>query len=436
MGSGPTMRTLMTAAFLLGSLAGAAEAGAWTEQDKLTASDAAGGDFLGYSVSIDGDYAIAGAYGDDDKGSESGSAYIFKRSGTDWSEQDKLLATDGAGGDNFGECVSISGDYAIVGAALDVDDNGDSLGSAYVFERSGETWAHQPKLLAPDAADGDHFGSAVSINGDDAIIGASGDDSSTKTNAGSAYVFHRSETGWSYQAKLIANDPDTSDYFGRAVSISGDYTIVGVESDDDNGTSSGSAYIFKRSGTTWSQQDKLTADDATGGDHFGFSVSIDGDYALVGAYWDDHSGKNYAGSAYIFHRDDTDWTQQDQLFASDAAENDWFGCSVSISGDYALVGSLGDSDGGSQSGSAYVFKRSGSSWNEIDKLTADDADAYDNFGFSVALDGGYAMVGAPYDDDAGGLSGSAYIFVPEPSTTVMLVFAGAALLASARRRSS
>ena len=172
---------------------------------------------------------------------------------------------------------------------------------------------------------------------------------------GSAYVFIRDGTTWSQQAKLTASDGATSDYFGSSVGISGDYAIVGANYDDDKGSASGSAYIFKRDGTAWTEQVKLTASDGAAGDWFGTSVSISGDYVLVGASYDDDGGSD-SGSAYIFKREATVWTEQVKLAASGGAAVDYFGCSVSISGDYVIVGACGDD---SYRGSAYVFKRDG-----------------------------------------------------------------------------
>ncbi|MCK4901925.1 MAG: FG-GAP repeat protein, partial [Thermoplasmatales archaeon] len=252
----------------------------WNEQDKLLPSDGAAFDFFGGSVSIDGDYAIIGAYGDADNGQDSGSAYIFTRSGTTWTEQAKLLPSDGTTDDFFGWSVSIDGDYAIIGACFD-GDNGYESGSAYVFKRDGTTWTEQAKLLPSDGAAEDWFGFSVSIDGDYAIIGAPADDSNGYFS-GSAYVFTRSGTNWNEQDKLLASDGAEGDLFGWSVSISGDYAIIEASS-DDNGFDSGSAYIFKRESTSWTEQAKLLASDGAAGDWFGHSVSIDGDYAIIGA---------------------------------------------------------------------------------------------------------------------------------------------------------
>ena len=355
-------------------------------------------------VSISGDYAIIGAWGDR---SESGSAYIFARSGSSWNEVAKLTSSDGEAYDSFGGTVSISGDYAIIGATRD-NDNGSLSGSAYIFARSGSSWTEVAKLTASDGAAYDLFGGKVSISGDYAIVGAYGDDDNG-SDSGSAYIFARSGSSWTEVAKLTASDGAADDYFGSTVSISGDYAIVGAYGDDDNGSLSGSAYIFARSGSSWTEVAKLTASDGAADDHFGLKMSISGDYAIVGAQLDDDNGSD-SGSAYIFARSGSSWTEVAKLTASDGAADDHFGETVSISGDYAIVGAYGDDDNGSLSGSAYIFARSGSSWTEVAKLTASDGAADDIFGYTVSISGDYAIIGAHFDDDNGSRSGSAYIY--------------------------
>ena len=372
-------------------------------------------DQFGFSVSISGDTAVMGAPFDDDDGVNSGSAYVFVRSGTTWTQQALLTASDAAAGDSFGASVSISGDTAVVGANLD-QDAGSNSGSAYVFVRSGTTWTQQAKLTASDAAAGDSFGKSVSISGDTALVGAKRNDDAG-TQSGSAYVFVRSGTTWTEQAKLTASDAAAFDEFGFSVSISGDTVVVAAFLDDDAGSGSGSAYVFVRSGTTWTQQAKLTASDGAAVDFFGESISISGDTALVGAINDDDAGSN-SGSAYVFVRSGTTWTQQAKLTASDAAASDQFGESVSISGDTAAVGAFRDDDAGSQSGSAYVFVRSGTTWTQQAKLTASDAATGDHFGNSVSISGDTALIGANLNNSS---TGSAYIFsviTNQPPTAV------------------
>ena len=379
----------------------------WTNEQKLTASDGAAYDYFGNSITIDGDYAVIGAWQDGDNGYWSGSAYIFHKSGTTWSEQAKITASDGATEDWFGYSVSISGDYAIIGAYGD-DDNGSNSGSAYIFYRNGTSWTEQVKLTPLDGASEDRFGCAVSISGDYAIVGAWGDDVAG-IDRGSAYIFYRSGTNWIEQAKLTASDGMDEDLFGYSVSISGEYVVIGSHYDDDNGSESGSAYIFHRSGTSWTQQEKLTAPDAAAGDWFGYSVSISEDYAVIGAHWDDDNGAN-SGSAYIFLRSGTTWTEQAKITASDGTADDEFGRSVSIDGDYTVIGACHDDDDGTDSGSAYIFHRSETSWTQQTKLTASDGADFDYFGCPVSISGNYALISANYNDYNGIDSGSAYIY--------------------------
>ena len=371
---------------------------------KITASDGAVRDEFGFSVSISGDYAVVGAIWDDDNGDFSGSAYVFIRNGTSWVQEAKLLPSDGARNDEFGYSVSISGDYAVVGARFD----GSRSGSAYVFKRAGTSWTQEAKLL-PSAGSGGNFGASVSISGDYAVVGALFDDDNGD-RSGSAYVFKRAGTSWTQEAKLLPADGAADDRFGNSVSISGDYAVVGaVMTDPFSVGGSGSAYVFKRTGTTWTQEAKLLASDGAAGDAFGSSVSISGDYAVVGAKGDDDNGSG-SGSAYVFKRSGTSWQQEAKLLPSDGAAEDYFGLSVSISGDYAVVGAYRDDDNGGSSGSAYLFKRTDTSWVQEAKLLAFDGVGGDFFGYSVSISGDYAVVGARGDADNGDESGSAYLY--------------------------
>jgi hypothetical protein len=382
------------------------------DEVKLTTGDAAAGDLFGHSVAISGDTAVIGAYYDDDAGENSGSTYVFVRSGTAWSQQAKLTAGDAATGDWFGFSVAISGDTTVIGAIGD-DDGGTESGSAYVFVRSGTSWSQQAKLTASDAAAGDYFGFSVAINGDTAVIGAAyADDGGI--NSGSAYVFVRSGTTWSQQQKLKAGDAAAGGHFGYSTAISGDTAVIGAYGDNESGLDSGSAYVFVRSGTSWSQQQKLKAGDAAAYDEFGKSVAISGDTAVIGAYLDDDNDKIASGSVYVFVRSGTAWSQQAKLTAGDANIGDEFGWSVATSGDMAVISAVGDDDGGEASGSAYVFVRSGAAWSQQAKLTASDAARDDQFGISVAISGDTAAIGAFADDDGSSdinyNSGSAYVY--------------------------
>ena len=242
-----------------------------------------------------------------------------------YSTQVKLTDNDGAADDNFGLSVAISGNTAIVGASSD-DDNGAGSGSAYLFQRDSSNgfWYQYLKLTAADGAVLDGFGISVAISSDAAIVGAYGDDDNGNSS-GSAYIFQRDAGGWIQVQKLTAADGAAGDSFGYSVAISGDTAIVGAYYDDDNGADFGSAYIFQRDAGAWSQVQKLTAADGATEDFFGYSVAISGDAAIVGAYRDDDNGSN-SGSAYLFQRDSSNgfWYQYQKLSAADGAANDYF----------------------------------------------------------------------------------------------------------------
>ena len=308
----------------------------------------------------------------------------------------KLTASDADPNDAFGYAVSISGDTAVVGAWI-ADPNGlDDAGAAYVFVRDPNgTWTEQAKLTAFDPGVADFFGTSVSISGDTAVIGAWGDAHMGGQNAGSAYVFVRSGVVWAQQAVLRASDAAPHDYFGISVSVSADTAVIGAYLDDDGGNDSGSAYVFVRAGEEWTQQAKLTASDAVTEDCFGYSVSVSGDTAVIGAYLDDHAGGTDAGAAYVFVRSGGVWTEQAKLTATDPNLGDEFGTSVSLSGETAVIGASGDTPAGGpqQAGAAYVFVRSGENWTQEYKLIPSDPVAYQDFGISVCVQGEKALIG-------------------------------------------
>ncbi|MAV76072.1 MAG: hypothetical protein CL691_05580, partial [Cellvibrionales bacterium] len=374
-------------------------------ENKLTASDGNQNDYFGMSVSIDGDTVLIGADGDDDNGNKSGSAYVYTHSNGVWTQQQKLTASDGAENDYFGHSVSIDGDTALIGAW------GDDYrqGSAYLFVRSNGVWSEQQKLTASDGTFSDYFGDEVSLDSDTALIGAHMDDDDINGgyNSGSAYVFVRSNGVWSEQQKLIANDATQNDKFGIDVSLNGDTAVIGAPLDDDNGDNSGSAYIFVRSNGIWTQQQKLTASDGAERETFGYGISLDGDTAFIGSYGDN---TYYSGSAYVFVRSNGVWSELQKLIASDIAEFQYFGNRISLNGDTALISAYGDDDNGISSGSAYVFVRSNGVWSEEQKLTAIDGFENDIFGRSVSIDGNTAVIGAYWGDGISTDSGSAYIF--------------------------
>ncbi len=339
-----------------------------TPTANLTAgNDAGAGDRFGHSVSVYNNTAVIGAYGNNDNGSDSGSAYIFERNADgSWptSPTANLTAGNDAGaGDRFGYSVSVYNNTAVIGAHQNNDDYSAS-GSAYVFERNADgSWPTSPtaNLTASDAGAGDWFGYSVSVYSNTAVIGAYGDDDNDSAS-GSAYVFEYSSGTWTQKAKLVADDAEAFDWFGRSVSVYSNTAVIGAHGNNDNGTASGSAYVFERNADgSWptSPTANLTAGtDAGAGDRFGYSVSVYSNTAVIGAHHNDDDG-SASGSAYIFERNaDGSWPTSPtaKLTAgTDAGADDWFGRSVSVYSNTAVIGAHGNNDNGTNSGSAYAF---------------------------------------------------------------------------------
>ncbi len=415
--------------------------------NKLVASDRDESYKFGWSVDIDGDYAIVGSIWEDPN--EIGAAYIFEKDGNgDWVQVQKIVASDRRNNDEFGRSVSISGNYAIVGAAYnDYDENDANFlvnnpGAAYIFERVSGTWTQVQKIVASDRAIGDYFGWNVSISGDYLIVGSYWNDLDENggdyvNRAGAAYIFERDGNGdWNQVNKIVNSDREEDDSFGWSVAISGDYAVVGApnESHDKVGNNyveiSGSAYVFERDGNgDWSEVDKIVASDRRTLDEFGWSVDIDGDYIVVGAYKNDYdeNDENYingnTGSAYIFKRESGTWTQTQKIVASDRGDSDFFSESVMINGDYIIVGAFKEShdENGlntlSNAGSSYLFiKDENGDWNESNKFVANDRKVSAFFGNSVAVSNDFVIIGAygeDYDNNNSNfidLAGAAYIF--------------------------
>jgi len=324
-----------------------------------------------------------------------------------WQQVDKLTSTDATAGDQFGAAVALQGTVALVGADSD-DDAGSNSGSAYLFEDDGMgNWPQLTKLVASDAAMGDRFGTAVALSGNTALVGAFGDDG----NAGSAYLFQNSGS-WSEIEKLTASDAVPGDQFGFSAALEGNTALVGAPLGDKGLLADvGAAYLFQDDGSGDWQETKLTASDATFTelDQFGSSVALAGNLALVGAWRDGDAGSD-AGAAYLFEKDGGTWNEIAKLMADDAQSGDFFGFSVAVSGNTALIGAT---LGNAGAGAAYLFKDDGSgNWNQTAKLVASDAALLDQFGVSVALENGTALVGAFLDESS---IGSAYLFEDDGS---------------------
>jgi len=385
-----------------------------TEITKWIPADGKYADFFGSSVSIRGDYAIVGAPSADTITTiNSGAAYIFERSGSTWIEiEPRLLPNDKSHHDAFGSSVSISGDYVIVGKPF--DNNLYHYGAAYIFKRSGSTWSQEQKLYADDRSANDFFGTSVWIAGDYAIVGVPFDDDKG-SNSGSAYIFERSGSTWSQVAKLVADDGAAGDNFGNSVSISGNYAIVGAHSDDNSmGANAGCVYFFQRSEGSWGNEQKFLDINGDADDAFGWSVAIYGNTAIVGAYKHDDDSGDDIGSATIVKYWNDFWLPSFYLKASDRAASDSFGYSVSISANYVVVGAFNGDGIVDDTGAAYVFQKTSGDdttpvtvWDQLVKLISSDGAAGDRFGYSVSISGPYAIVGATQDINS---AGSVYLY--------------------------
>ncbi len=359
-------------------------------EQKAIPADGAAFDHFGDSVAISGGTAVVGAPFDD---SGKGAAYIYTRSGPTWAEEAKLTASDGTAGDFFGWSVAISGGTAVVGARLDDDEKG----SAYVYRSTAGIWSEEQKLTAPDRRAVDNFGYAVAVSGRTAVVGAP----FANDGRGSAYFYTRGAADWTEEQELPMPNGEAGDNFGFSVQVSANSAVVGAPGDD---YSRGSAFVYTRSGEAWTVEQKLTASDGQAVDNFGYSVDLSAGTALVGAPFHDDA----AGSAYLYTRAAGIWSERQELTASDRAAGDLFGWSTAVWEATSLVGAPADQDG---KGSAYEYTLAGPTWTEEQKLTAPDGAPLDNFADSLDLAGGAAVIGAPFDDNHNGIdAGSVYFY--------------------------
>jgi hypothetical protein len=387
---------------------------------KLVPEDGGEGDFFGQSVAVSGDggTAVVGARGEEGpNGKFAGSAYVFSHTDGGWHQQAKLALDDGGLFDEFGTSVAVSGggNTAIIGAPGDEDPNGSHTGSAHVFSREGVGWQQEAKLVPDDGDEGDSFGRQAAMSGDGgtAVVEASSD------NDQSVYVFSKTGGAWQQQATLAPDDGDDSTIMGR-VAVSGDGSTViagAISVDGPDGEATGSADVFSLADGVWQRQATLAAAD---GGRLGRSVATvaDGSTAIVGGLGDDDPDSDVAdtGSAYVFSQVGDSWQQEATLAPDGGGDGDSFVSSVAVSGDgsAAVVGVRGDGDPNSEAaGSASVFSQAGDSWQQVSTLSPDDCGGCDAFGHSVVVsgDGSTAVVGAYDDEDPNGwLAGSAYVF--------------------------
>lgn len=362
---------------------------------KLTASDSQAGDLFGFCTAVAGDVAVIGARHVDHSGkTDAGAAYVFHRSGSEWTEVQRLVAPDADDYDYFGQWVAATEDMIFVSAVFDDHSGMIDAGSVYVFTRSGDVWTFDEQLFASDAGEHDEFGWCPSVDGETLVVGTwrggPGDE-------GAAYVFSRVGGSWIEQQRLTS--PDGGGAFGAYTALEAQTLVLGAPFHDlSNLSDAGAAYVFIDNGGTWTQHQKLTASDAGAGDTFGVHVAISNATIVVNSPNDDHSSLDNAGSAYVFTLDGDTWIEHQKLVALEPAPNAW-GWFVDIEGEMLTVGAnLADPYGMQDAGAAYVYRRIGDTWTEIQKIVAPDAAAGDNFGWPVPISGDTVITGAPWND--------------------------------------
>jgi hypothetical protein len=420
------------------------------QEVKLTAGDASNDYRFGAAVAVEGDTVVVGAHGESggpgDPLYHAGAAYIFERNlggPNNWGQAKKLTASDPGFFDEFGQAVTISGDTIAVGAPYENGGDGNPMsdaGAVYIFERDQGgpgNWGEVVKLSASDPGVEDDFGRTISLHGDTLVVGAPGEDGGAGdplSGAGAVYIFERDqgETGtWTEVIKLAAGDAESSDLFGLVVALHNDTLVVGAPQEDGGLGWAGAVYVFERDHGgvgSWGEVKKLSASDAGNGDRFGSAVAVDEDTIVIGAPFEDGGPGDpqfVAGAAYVFERNlggANAWGESTKLAAPDPQEGDFFARHIAILKDTIVVGTPYESGGPGdpllRAGTVFVFARDQGgvdNWELIAELMAEDAQAEDTLGDSVAINSAGAIVtGASGEDGGPGdplpYAGAAYIF--------------------------
>ncbi len=385
-----------------------------------------GSDKLGDSIAIAGNTAIVGVPYDDTNGTDAGGAYIYVYADGDWSISQTLIPADAAAGDNVGYSVSISDTYAFVGSPYDDNANGIDAGAVYVYKNNGGTWEYHDTLIADTLNGGsayDYYGWSVSNSDAYAVVGAPNDEGN-KEDAGSIYFYELSADTWGSELRQQVTASGKQDYFGTSVSLSGTTAVAGAPGNDDGGTGLGSAYVFDvTTGNNWTFSEQLYPTGMGNQADYGASVAISGDKMVIGAFGYQGLGDN-SGAVFTYTYG-TDWTSSETFYeAIDTKGGQFFGQSVAISGDYFVVGSPlhDDADGTIESGSAYVYHYDSSSttWEVNKAMLASDGAIEDHFGNYVAISGDHILVGAPDHDTTVTDAGQIYAYEYDSASSAWL----------------
>ncbi len=325
--------------------------GTWAELQQITASDGAAGHEFGYSVGVSGNWIAVGARLEDVNKDDAGAVYMFLKQGGIYTEMQKLRPNDWSSYDHFGSALEIQGTRLVVGAPRNDDDGADS-GSTYVFDESGGTWTQSAELRASNAEAGDLFPHTISLDGDRIVCSTIYDDSFT----GTAYVFeHQGGGSWIETRLLTASDKSQGDQFGFALALSGNQLLVSARLEDGTGAQSGSVYSFEHDGVDWNETDKFTGNDTVAGDHFGSAMDLDGTRAVVSSNRASPGGIMFAGKTHLFERQSGGtWVQVAQLLVTDPAPTDYQGWATDLDGHRVAVTAVLDDEIGVDAGAAYV----------------------------------------------------------------------------------
>ncbi len=373
---------------------------------------------FGYSVATDGARLLVGSLNNSDIGFHTGCAYVFRRDGAQWVQEAQLFDPAAVFAGRAGTSVALNDEVAVVGAREEA--MLPNVGGALVYRRTGQAWAHEVTLHPPDITPSTSvygyfgFGHAVATDSNRIVVTMPQDDiacpSDPLCNSGSAYVFAYDGSQWLFEQKLIPSDPQRVAHFGRSVAMQGDRIVVGAFQADEV---AGAVYVFERQGGVWMEEAKLLNPNPQEGitGQFGESVSLDGDVIAVGAPGDNHAG-SYSGAAHIFRRGSTGWTLEQTLTAEDPAPTHFFGQPVAVHGNRLLTGAHWDNRDGTlfRAGAAYLFEYEGGLWSQQDKLVDPNGANEDFFGWSIALHGGTAVVGAQLVNGVGPDSGAVFVF--------------------------
>jgi hypothetical protein len=404
----------------------------WSEDAKLIAGDPDPGDNFGNALAIDGDTAVICAWWDDNAhGIKAGAAYVFEHDSSGaWAEVVKLVPGSGCAGNSFGASAALDGDTAAVAAA---DCNYLGLfnpGVVHVFGRDEggpDAWGEVAEIRPSTSGLGAQFGVGLAIDGDRMLVGAPFHPLAPYLHSGAAYIFERDPiTGtWTEVAFLVPLDPAYDDRFGNGVALDGDTAVVGAYFDDlVNGQygHEGAAFVYERDvggPGAWGLVTKLLPSDLAMDDNFGFDVALLGDTVLVSSHHDDHAGGVEAGSVYVFDRNlggPNNWGEVTKLTAANGNYKDYFGRSIALTEDLAVIGAYGaGGDANPGTGAAYLFERGPGleSWSQVARIVQSDPEAWDGFGFNVSLSGTTLLASPVFDNlvnGSGNDEGSAYVF--------------------------